>query len=49
MRKHLNIKSIILENGIEINVEQIIDKEDGIKFYVNKLVNNNFNVLLGLR
>ena len=32
MRKHLNIKSIILENGIEINVEQIIDKEDGIKF-----------------
>ena len=49
MRKHLNIKSIILENGIEINVEQIIDKEDGIKFYINKLVNDNFKVLLGLR
>lgn len=49
MRKHLNIKSIILENGIEIDVEQLSDKEDGIKFYVTDLVHDNFDILLGLR
>lgn len=49
MRKHLNIKSIILENGTEIDVEQLSDKEEGIKFYVTKLVRDNFDILLGLR
>lgn len=49
MRKCLNIKSIILENGTEIEVEQLTNQEDGIKFYVNKLVYDNFDILLGLR
>lgn len=49
MRKHLNIKSIILEKGTEIDVEQLSDKEEGIKFYVTKLVRDNFDILLGLR
>ena len=49
MRKRLNIKSIILNIGLEIAVEQIIDKENGIKFYITKPVHDNFDILLGLR
>ena len=49
MHKRLNIKSVILENGTEIEVKQLTNKEDGIKFYVNKLVHDNFDILLGLR
>lgn len=48
MRKKIKIKSIILDNNLEIKVEQINDKEDGIKFFVNDLVHDNFDILLGL-
>lgn len=45
MRKNINIKSIILDSGLEINVEQLANKENGIKFYVTELVHDNFDIL----
>lgn len=48
MRKNINIKSIILDSGLEINVEQLANKENGIKFYVTELVHDNFDILDGL-
>jgi len=48
MRKKINIKSVILEKNIEISVEQILSKEDGIKFYVTGLVHDNFEIQRGL-
>lgn len=48
MRKNINIKSVILENGLEIDVEQLANKEDGIKFYVTKPIHDNFDILSGL-
>ena len=49
MKKTLNIKSIILDNGIESTVETIQNKENGIKFYINDFVHDNFDILGGLR
>ena len=49
MRRKLNIKSIVLNGLTEINVEQIIDKNDGIKFYLDKNISQYFDVLKGLR
>ena len=49
MRKSINIKSVILKNGLEINVEQLINKDDGIKFYVTQEVHDNFDILSGLQ
>ena len=49
MHKRLKIKSIILEGSKEINVEQIMDNEDGIKFYIDKDIAQNFDILKGMR
>ena len=49
MRKKLNIKSIVLNDSTEISVNQISDNDEGIKFYIDKKISNNFDILKGLR
>lgn len=49
MHKKLNIKSIVLDGSTEISVNQIIDNDNGIKFYIDEKISNNFNIFEGLR
>ena len=48
MRKKINIKSIVLNDSTEISVNQISDNDEGIKFYIDKKISNNFDILKGL-
>ena len=49
MRRKLKIKSIILKGSTEINVKQIIDNDDGIKFYYDENMSQYFDALKGWR